>query len=115
MSFVKKFKELLLTIYDLILIIKGVVNMKKVIFEDPCGNKESVTDIKLLKKLLIDEFNTYWMRGSVEGVFDFYDNDEKISTLIVAPNTEYGLYLHFIDNISDTDLLSLMMRIHCMK
>lgn len=81
--------------------------MKKVIFEDPCGNKESVTDIKLLKKLLIDEFNTYWMRGSVEGVFDFYDNDEKTSTLIVAPNTEYGLYLHFIDNISDTDLLSL--------
>ena len=24
-------------------------NMKKVIFEDPCGSKESVTDIKLLK------------------------------------------------------------------
>ena len=32
--------------------------MKKVIFEDPCGGKEVVTDIKLLKKLLIDEFNT---------------------------------------------------------
>ena len=62
--------------------------MKKVIFEDPCGNKESVTDIKLLKKLLIDEYNIYWMWGSVEGVYHIYDNDKKISTLILAPNTE---------------------------
>lgn len=60
-----------------------------------------------LRSVIIDQFETYWLQGSGDGFIDFYENDKKVSTLMVGPNVEYGLYLHFIDNINKVDLLSL--------
>ncbi|MBD5136644.1 MAG: hypothetical protein HDT39_11900 [Lachnospiraceae bacterium] len=81
--------------------------MKKVIFTDPNGEKEIISDIKHLKSIIIDDFKTYWMQGSGDGFIDFYENDKKVSTLLIGPNIEHGLYLHYIDNIKHIDLLSL--------
>lgn len=81
--------------------------MKSVIFTDPNGKKEEISDINLLKSIIIDDFESFWMQGSGDGFFDFYEDGKKISTLLIGPNINYGLYLHIIDNIRHLDLLSL--------
>lgn len=81
--------------------------MKSVIFTDPNGETKIILDIECFKRKIIDEFETFWMQGSGDGFIDFYENDRKLSTLIIEPNIKYGLYLHFVDNINHIDLLSL--------
>lgn len=81
--------------------------MKKAIFIGPIGDDMVVSDIERLKNKIVNEFEFFWMQGSGDGFIDFYEDDKKISTLLIGPNTEYGLYLHFIDNIKCIDLLSL--------
>lgn len=81
--------------------------MIKAIFNKPEGDETEITDLNLLKKNIIDNFDTFWMRGSGDGFIDFYEEGKNISTLMLGPNLEYGLYLHFIDNVKKIDLLSL--------
>lgn len=81
--------------------------MKRVVFTDPNGEKIEITDINYIKRLIIDNFESFWLQGSGDGFIDFYEEGKKISTLLIGPNITYGLYLHFIDNISHSDLLSL--------
>lgn len=81
--------------------------MRQIVFTDPNGKKKVIDNADWLKSIIIDQFETYWLQGSGDGFIDFYENDNKISTLMIGPNVEYGLYLHFIDNINKTDLLSL--------
>lgn len=86
---------------------KGVVTLKSAIFTDPNGGKKMISDIKEFKRIVIDDFENFWMQGSGDGFIDFYEDDKKISTLMLGPNINYGLYLHFIDYINHFDLLSL--------
>lgn len=81
--------------------------MIQIIFTDPNGKKNVIDNVDWLKSIIIDQFETYWLQGSGDGFIDFYEDDNKTSTLMIGPNVEYGLYLHFIDNINKTDLLSL--------
>ena len=81
--------------------------MRQIVFTDPNGKKNVIDNVDWLKSMIIDQFETYWLQGSGDGFIDFYEDDNKISTLMIGPNVEYGLYLHFIDNINKTDLLSL--------
>ena len=81
--------------------------MKNIIFTNPNGEKETISDIKCFKSIIIDDFKTYWMQGSGDGFIDFYENDKKVSTLLIGPNIEHGLYLHYIDNIKHIEMLSL--------
>lgn len=81
--------------------------MKKAIFSGPNGKEKVISDVKLFKNMIIDDFENFWMQGSGDGFIDFYEDDKKISTLMLGSNMEYGLYLHFIDNIKHFNLLSL--------
>lgn len=81
--------------------------MKKVLFTNPNGREVEVDDIHLLKRGLIDDFNNYWMQGSGDGYFDYYVDGKRVSTLLLGPNINEGLYLHFVDRVDKKDLLSL--------
>lgn len=81
--------------------------MTKSIFSGPNGEKETVSDIELLKSIIIDNFKAYWMQGSGDGYVEFYEDDRHISTLMLGPNVDYGLYLHFIDYMTKSEQLSL--------
>ena len=81
--------------------------MKSAIFTDPNGEKKIISDVNLLKSLIIDNCMNYWMQGSGDGFIDFHENDVKRSTLMIGPNIKYGLYLHYIDHSKHIDLLSL--------
>ncbi len=39
--------------------------------------------------------------------YEFWVDDKKISTLMLGPNIQYGLYLHYINWTEKEDLLSL--------
>ena len=81
--------------------------MNKIVFTDPNGKKNAIDDEDWLRSNIIEQFETYWLQGSGDGFIDFYEDENKISTLMIGPNVEYGLYLHFIDNVKKSDLLSL--------
>ena len=86
---------------------RSVVNLKRVVFIDPNGNRNEITNIETLKGEIINKFETYWMQGSGDGFIDYYEDENKISTLLIGPNIEYGLYLHFVNKNGKNDLLSL--------
>lgn len=80
----------------------------KVIFNPPIGEPYELIDIENLKKDIIDNFNEYWLQGSGDGFFEYYDkNNNNISTLMLGPNINAGIYLHYIDELQKKDLLSL--------
>ncbi len=79
----------------------------KVIFTNPEGDKKEITDLNEMKTEVIDDFDNYWMQGSGDGYIDFIEDERNVSTLMLGPNIQYGLYLHFIDNIKKIHLLSL--------
>lgn len=81
--------------------------MTKAIFSTPIGDEYEVSDLNALKNDIIDNFDEYWMQGSGDGFIDYYIDDKKVSTLMLGPNIEYGLYLHIIDYTNKADLLSL--------
>lgn len=81
--------------------------MIKVIFINPKGNKNVITDLNRTKKEIIDHFDEFWMQGSGDGYIEFWVDDKKISTLMLGPNIQYGLYLHYINWTEKEDLLSL--------
>lgn len=81
--------------------------MIKVIFNTPNGDTKQVTDLDALKSDIIDNFDEYWMQGSGDGFIEYFVDDKNVSTLMLGPNIEYGLYLHIIDYTNKTDLLSL--------
>lgn len=87
--------------------VKRSNEMIQIVFTDPNGKENVIDNVDWLKSSIIDQFETYWLQGSGDGFIDFYEDDNKISTLMIGPNVKYGLYLHFIDNINKTDLLSL--------
>ncbi len=43
------------------------MNLKRVVFTDPNGNKNEITNMEALKREIIDKFETYWMQGSGDG------------------------------------------------
>lgn len=79
----------------------------RVLFMDPNGTKDIITDTGNLKRRIIDNFSEFWMQGSGDGYLEFYEDDKLISTLMLGPNVDYGLYLHFIDRMNHMELLSL--------
>ncbi len=81
--------------------------MIKAIFRDPEADENVITDLDGMKKEIIDNFDEFWMQGSGDGYIEFYIEDEKVSILMLGPNIEHGLYLHYIDCVEDVDLLSL--------
>ncbi len=81
--------------------------MKSAIFNGPNGKETVISNISLFKEMIMGDFNTFWMQGSGDGFIDFYEDNEKIATLMLGPNIEYGLYLHFIDHVTRINLLSL--------
>lgn len=81
--------------------------MKQVVFTSPNGEKIEVKDIADLKQDLIEDFDSYWMQGSGDGFFDYWNNGKKEATLLIGPNINMGLYLHYIDRVNRLDLLSL--------
>lgn len=81
--------------------------MKKVMFRDPNGDESEITDLNMMRQDIIDDFATYWMQGSGDGFIEFFDEGKKIAMLMLGPNIEHGLYLHFIDCVKNKDLLSL--------
>ena len=84
----------------------------KVIFTNPEGDKKEITDLNEMKTEVIDDFDNYWMQGSGDGYIDFIEDERNVSTLMLGPNIQYGLYLHFIDNIKKIHLLSLNNKIN---
>ncbi len=81
--------------------------MKKAVFRDPDGNETIISDTGWLRNIIVNQFETYWWQGSGDGFVDYYEDSKKTATLMIGPNVEYGLYLHFVDHISKKDLLSL--------
>lgn len=84
--------------------------MGKVYFMDPNGNYKEVTELAKLKADIVDDFETFWMDGSGDGYFEYIVGDEVKSLLLVGPNVEHGMYLHFMDREdkgNGVDLLSL--------
>ena len=81
--------------------------MIKAIFRNPEADENVITDLNALKKDIIDNFDTYWMQGSGDGYIECFCDGKRISMLMLGPNIEYGLYLHFINFVNKEDLLSL--------
>lgn len=81
--------------------------MIKTIFHTPCGDIIENIDLETMRRYLIDEFNSYWSQGSGDGFIDYYVDNHKISTMMLGPNEEYGIYLHVIDYKSDEEWLSI--------
>lgn len=81
--------------------------MKRAVFSDPNGKDILICSENWLKSNIIEQFETYWLQGSGDGYIDFYEDDINISTLMIGPNAEYGIYLRYINNINKTQLLSL--------
>ena len=79
----------------------------RTIFRSPEGNDYEITDLIALKKEVIDDFDNYWMQGSGDGYIEYYIDDKLVSLLMLGPNIEYGLYLHYVDLVDNVDLLSL--------
>ena len=46
--------------------------MIKVIFINPKGNKNVITDLNRTKKEIIDHFDEFWMQGSGDGYIEFW-------------------------------------------
>lgn len=84
------------------------MSLKKCIFHTPDGNTLSLTDISYLKPEMIGDFENYWAPGSGDGLIEYYDESgNKTASLIIETNVDCGIYLHYMDNVSDEDLLSL--------
>jgi len=84
------------------------MNFKKCIFHTPDGKTLFLNDISHLKAEMIDDFKNFWTPGSGDGLIQFQDaSGINISSLIIETNVECGIYLHYIDDISLEDLLSL--------
>ncbi len=81
--------------------------MTRTEFQLPLGNSIENISIDEVRKIMIDEFETYWEKGSGDGSIDFYIDDEKISTLLLEPNKEYGMYLNYTDFRTDREWLSV--------
>ncbi len=81
--------------------------MNNVIFTGPDGKKNEIMDIVKLREDIISNFYEYWGQGSGDGYIDLYQNSLKKATLMIGPNKEYGIYLHFIDVENRRDWLSL--------
>lgn len=84
--------------------------MGKTYFMDPNGNYKEVTDLAKLKVDIVDNFETFWMDGSGDGYFEYFAENEEKTSLLIGPNVEYGMYLHFMDRDdkgNGVDLLSL--------
>ncbi len=81
--------------------------MIKVIFRNPEADESVITDLNAMKSDIIDNFDTFWMQGSGDGYIEYFSEDKRISMLMLGPNIEYGLYLHYIDFVNNVDLLSL--------
>lgn len=81
----------------------------RVVFMQPSGKKKELEFNKLeeLKKEIIGNFDEYWMQGSGDGFIQYFDNDVKCATLMIGPNLECGIYLHFINDINGSELLSM--------
>ena len=74
----------------------------------PNGDNTDIDDIEKFKEEIIDDFSNYWMQGSGDGFIKFYDENEyNIATLMIGPNIQAGIYLHYIDELQKKDLLSL--------
>lgn len=88
-----------------------IMDLKKCIFHTPDGDELSLTDISYLKPKMIGDFNNYWSIGSGDGLMEYYDESgNNTSSLIIETNTDCGIYLHYMENISykdRKDLLSL--------
>lgn len=76
-------------------------------FQPPFG--EMIEDIKIeeMKKLIIDDFETFWEKGCGDGSIDFYLDEKKQSTLMIEPNVNYGIYLNYTDYRTQEEWLSL--------
>lgn len=81
--------------------------MIKAIFRNPEADENVITDLNGMKKEIIDNFDEFWMQGSGDGYIEFFVEDKKVSMLMLGPNIEHGLYLHYIDCVENVDLLSL--------
>lgn len=85
-----------------------MIPKKRAIFMSPNGENIDINDIKKFKKEIIDDFSNYWMQGSGDGFIKFYDeNNYNFATLMIGPNIQSGMYLHYIDELKKEDLLSL--------
>lgn len=89
------------------LIFRRTIKMVKAIFRNPEADENVITDLPAMKKEVIDNFNEFWMQGSGDGYIEFWVDEKKVSMLMLGPNLEYGLYLHYISCTENIDLLSL--------
>lgn len=81
--------------------------MKKTEFYQPTGEVIENISIDQMKKYVIDEFIEYWKQGSGDGCINYYVEDSKKVTMMIGPNDEYGIYLHYIDVGNNKTWLSL--------
>lgn len=77
------------------------------VFYPPHGKENVIEDLSLLKEKIIGEFDTYWLQGSGAGFIEFFENNILISTLMLGPNKQYGIYLRYIDERTKRSWLSL--------
>lgn len=76
-------------------------------FHTPDGSVIENIDLEVMKRYIIEEFETYWIKGSGDGFIDMFDNNEKLFTMMIGPNIHYGVYLHVIDYKNKQDWLSV--------
>ena len=81
--------------------------MVKVIFWNTNSDKNEITDLNVIKKDIIDNFDIYWMQGSGDGYIEYFSDDKRVSMLMLGSNIAYGLYLHYIDFVDNVEYLSL--------
>ena len=81
--------------------------MKKVYFTSPNGDTKQIVEVNELKEDIIGNFQEYWMQGSGDGYMEFFEDEQQTATLMIGPNKEHGIYLHYMDTKGKVDMLSL--------
>lgn len=81
--------------------------MKKIVFWGNKGDIEIGDNITWLKDIIFDPSYSYWIAGSGGGAVVITDDNEPVSTLIIEPNPQYGFYLHYFDDLTDAQTMSL--------
>ena len=78
-----------------------------VIFNDGNGVSTEVKNLDILKKRIIDDFEAFCQEGSGDGFIDYKFDDNHEVSLMIEPNPDYGIYLHFMNDDEGIEMLSL--------
>lgn len=71
------------------------------LFYPPKGKEIKNIDLVQMKKYIINDFESYWFDNTSDAVIQCFKNNKHTSDMIIGTNIEYGIFLHYTNNIED--------------